>query len=134
MAIRSKLLKQYRLVLTCLGLSVAAWFLVQMLKDYTQVYHYRLLFVDGAQKQQITAQSDSLLVVEVSTKGIYLIPFELMANTLDIDCRQLFPQQEHLPAQMRVNEKQLRKYLMQYYGFSENFRMLSPAAVRLKIE
>jgi len=126
--------KHSRLVLACLMLSILSWFAVKMSKNYTQTYSFAVEFVNLPNGKVVTYQSDTMILVEVNSKGIFLISLELKKKRIAIDYHLVTTSSQRKSAHISISARQLKDYLIENRNFPQSTTLIEPKKIGLDVK
>ena len=131
---RKQGIRPYRLILACLAFSTLSWFAVKISKSYTQTYRFAVEFVNLPQGRAVSYQSDTEILVEVNSKGIFLLSLELKKKHLPIDYRFVTTPSQRKSLYAMVQAKQLKAYLVENMDFPKNTVIIEPKKITLELK
>ena len=126
-------IRHYRLILVCLMLSALAWFAVKMSKNYTQIYALEIEFVNLPNGKMVSYQSDSVMTVEVSSKGMFLMSLDLKTKHILIDYKAVTTPTQRQSSYVSIQTKRLKDYLIENRNFPQNTVVIEPKRVSLEM-
>jgi len=115
-------------------LSLLAWFAVKMSKNYTQTYQFAVEFVNLPSGKSLSHQSDTVISVTVSGKGVFLLKYELGRKKIKIDYAAIATSEQRNSSSAAIKKKQLNTYLIKQLDFPENAVINEPAQINLEFE
>jgi hypothetical protein len=83
---------QFSIFLTCLGISIFLWLLVQLSKEYSYNVEYRLRFTEIPSSLRLTRYSDSSITVTIRIQGYEFFSDRFLRNrlrTVDVSLRTI---------------------------------------------
>ncbi|MDR0603659.1 MAG: hypothetical protein LBG80_05070 [Bacteroidales bacterium] len=129
---KKRKIKQYRLILICLVLSILSWFAVKISKNYTQTYLFNIEFINLPTDMFLTSLSDTVIAVTMDAKGIYLLEYEFSKKNISIDYTRILPAVTQPHNKITIKKKQLDSYLINQLDFPENSMVVEPLSITLE--
>jgi len=126
--------RYYRLMILCLLLSIVSWFAVKMSKDYTQTYRVSVSFVNLPDKKNLTYQSDSLIMVTLSAKGLDLLKYEMADKHIAINYPDIVTTDQQTRNYVTIKNSQLHSYILQQLKFPNNIIVEELSGITLELE
>jgi len=127
-------IKHYRLIFVCFVLSIFSWFAVKMSKNYTQVYPFKVEFVNLPKGKVIKYQSDTTIIVEVNSKGIFLLSLDLKKKHLLVDYNFVTNSVQRKSFYTNIQAKQLKNFLIENMNFPHNTNIIEPKNITLELK
>ncbi|MDR1181152.1 MAG: hypothetical protein LBL13_04155 [Bacteroidales bacterium] len=126
--------KQYRLIFTCLVLSILAWFTLKMSQNYKQTYQFAVEFTNLPKDKFLTYRSDIIMTVSMETKGISLLKFEFNKKKILLDYPRIIKAEQQQNNNIAIDKKQLESYLINQLNFPVTSTVIEPLSISLEFE
>ncbi len=122
--------------LICLLISIFIWFLIKMSKDYSSDISYQINFYNPPSDQIITEARDSVIFLQINSRGFELLNRIYFKNTkpINIDLSRTSIHKERYTMGSYILSESLLSQIRNQYEFSDEIGRISPDTLYLKLE
>jgi hypothetical protein len=131
---KKRKVRHYRLILACLALSALSWFAVKISKNYTQTYHFEVEFVNLPKGKAVSYQSDTVIVIEINSKGMFLLSLGLKKKHISVDYQFVTTPTQRKSFYTTIQTKKLKDFLVEKMNFPKNTAVIDPKKITLELK
>jgi hypothetical protein len=106
---------------------------VKMSKNYTQTYPFEVEFVNLPQAKFVSYQSDTTILVEINSKGMFLISLGWKKQPLPIDYQFVTTPSQRKYSYTTIQTKLLKEYLIEKMNFPQNTVVIDPKKITVEV-
>ena len=105
-----------------------------MSKSYTQTYHFEVEFVNLPKSKVVSYQSDTVIVVETNSKGIFLLSLGLKKKCISVDYNAVTTPSQRKSSCTSIQAKTLKNYLIEKMNFPQHTSIIDPKKITLELK